>query len=365
MATTVHTTSAHAIRTGVLTVSDTCFHGTAIDRSGDNLKKLLESGELFTAQVVAKDIVEDDKEMIKEKLCVWSDNLKLDLILTTGGTGFSPRDVTPEATKSVLEREAVGMTVTMLTASLSITPLAMLSRPACGTRGHTLIINLPGSFKGSEECFRVVSKGIPHAVDLLRGSHGQVQKTHQALQSQGVVHPPAQPQPLHQEHLLARRHSLQQSPTPHPPAGATHHGHAHNHGHSHSPLHHHGNHSHSEVTTNQVAKRARESPYAMVTVEQAVSQVLQNTSLLDIIIVDLEDALGFYLAEDVFAADPLPPFPASIKDGYAVVAADGIGHRKVMGESSAGDVKWAGEKMKETVKLTASSPGGVADRKRG
>ncbi|XP_076442878.1 gephyrin-like [Babylonia areolata] len=349
MASTEQTTSGHAIRTGVLTVSDTCFKGTADDRSGENLKKLLESGELFSAQVVAKDIVPDEKEAIKQKLCVWSDNLKLDLVLTTGGTGFSGRDVTPEATKSMLEKEAIGMTVAMLSASLNITPLAMLSRPACGTRGNTLIINLPGSSKGSEECLRVVAKGIPHAVDLLRGAKGQVQKTHQALQAQGTIHFPTEPGP--HSPLLTRRHAKQEGPAPHPPTSPPsspshghHHGHHHPHGNGHGRGHNHGHahrlagQTHSEVSTTQVAKRARESPYPLVQVDQAVATVLQHAALLNVVPVQLADALGYYLAEDVHATDPLPPFPASIKDGYAVIAADGVGLRKVMGESSAGDV---------------------------
>nr|KAG5691636.1 hypothetical protein BaRGS_023807 [Batillaria attramentaria] len=93
-----------------------------------------------------------------------------------------------------------------------------------------------------------------------------------------------------------------------------------------------------EVPTSLVSKRARESPYPMVTVDQAVSTVLEETPILSIVTVHLADALGYYLAEDVHASDPLPPFPASIKDGYAVVVADGRGVRKVMGESSAGDM---------------------------
>ncbi|PVD26116.1 hypothetical protein C0Q70_13784 [Pomacea canaliculata] len=329
---TVPKSGAHLIRTGILTVSDSCFQGLATDHSGENIKRLLESGELFTTQVTVKDIVPDDFQEIKNKLCVWSDNLKLDVILTTGGTGFSHRDVTPEATKSVLEREAIGMVVAMLTSSLGITPLAMLSRPCCGTRGHTLIINLPGSAKGSEECLRVVSKAIHHAVDLLRGFHGSIQKVHQALQEQQVVHQHSH-EHKHHHHLLPRRHAQQGSQGPYPPEGQVKGG---NHHHGHLQEHSHSN--HSEVSTRDVAKRARESPYPMVTVDQAVAMVLGVTPVLEAITVTIADALGLYLAEDVYAKDPLPPFPASIKDGYAVVAADGAGLRKVIGESSAGDV---------------------------
>ncbi|KAH9488147.1 hypothetical protein Btru_064951 [Bulinus truncatus] len=136
--------------------------------------------------VVTKDIIPDEQDQIKAKLLHWSDHLKLDLILTTGGTGFACRDVTPEATKAVLEKEALGLAVAMLKGSLEITPMAMLTRLVCGTRGGTLIINLPGSTKGSAECFQIASVAIPHAVDLLRGHKSSVEKTHSALHAEGI-----------------------------------------------------------------------------------------------------------------------------------------------------------------------------------
>ncbi|XP_041352422.1 uncharacterized protein LOC121370940 isoform X1 [Gigantopelta aegis] len=181
------------IQVGILTVSDSCYGGHAEDKSGKNLKQLIEANDLSTAKilhadVVTKEIVPDELEKIKGKLEEWSDHLKLDLILTTGGTGFSPRDVTPEATKAVLEREALGITIAMIVGSLKITSLAMLSRLTCGIRGKTLIINLPGSTKGSEECFRLAVPGIPHAVDLLKDASAHVKVTHDALQSHGVAH---------------------------------------------------------------------------------------------------------------------------------------------------------------------------------
>ncbi|KAH9496106.1 hypothetical protein Btru_012025 [Bulinus truncatus] len=167
-------------------VSDSCYNGTSTDRSGENLKHLVESGKLIKGTVVTKDIIPDEQDQIKAKLLHWSDHLKLDLILTTGGTGFACRDVTPEATKAVLEKEALGLTVAMLKGSLEITPMAMLTRLVCGTRGGTLIINLPGSTKGSAECFQIASVAIPHAVDLLRGHKSSVEKTHSALHAEGI-----------------------------------------------------------------------------------------------------------------------------------------------------------------------------------
>nr|KAI8735146.1 gephyrin-like [Biomphalaria glabrata] len=179
------------INVGILTISDSCYNGSATDRSGENLKHLVETGKLIKGTVVTKDIIPDELDQIKAKLLHWSDHLKLDLILTTGGTGFAHRDVTPEATKAVLEKEAMGLTVAMLKGSLDITPMAMLTRLVCGSRGSTLIINLPGSTKGSSECFQIASVAIPHAVDLLRGHKYQVERTHSALQAEHNISQPS------------------------------------------------------------------------------------------------------------------------------------------------------------------------------
>ncbi|GFN82328.1 ribonuclease t2 [Plakobranchus ocellatus] len=177
------------IRVGILTASDSCFAGTARDKSGENLKQMVEGGAGgFKGTVVAKDILPDEIDQIKAKLVLWSDYLKVDLILTTGGTGFADKDVTPEATKAVILKEAPGMSFAILKGSLEITPLAMLSRLVCGIRNKTLIINLPGSTKGAAECFLIASPGIPHAVDLLRDYKKDVEKTHTALQAEGVKH---------------------------------------------------------------------------------------------------------------------------------------------------------------------------------
>ncbi|XP_062617951.1 uncharacterized protein LOC134279561 isoform X1 [Saccostrea cucullata] len=179
------------IQIGILTVSDRCYRNEAVDESCKNLFVLIHDQKVVPGRVVVTKIVPDEEEQIRSTLEEWSDKRRLNLILTTGGTGFSPRDVTPEATKSVLEKEALGMTLAMLKQSLEVTPLAMLSRLVCGIRGSTLIINLPGSAKASEECLRFVSPGIPHAVDLLRDKTEEIQTTHAALQSRGVEIPTA------------------------------------------------------------------------------------------------------------------------------------------------------------------------------
>jgi molybdenum cofactor synthesis domain-containing protein len=118
--------------------------------------------------VFKQEIVPDDLEIIKEKFQTWSDSGETDLILATGGTGFAPRDVTPEATRSIVERLTPGLDEAMRSASLQITPHAMLSRAVSGVRKRTLIINLPGSPKGATENLQVVLPALEHAVHLLR-----------------------------------------------------------------------------------------------------------------------------------------------------------------------------------------------------
>ncbi|TEA31627.1 hypothetical protein DBR06_SOUSAS7710068, partial [Sousa chinensis] len=136
----------------------------------------------------------------QETLIDWCDEKELNLILTTGGTGFAPRDVTPEATKEVIEREAPGMALAMLMGSLNVTPLGMLSRPVCGIRGKTLIINLPGSKKGSQECFQFILPALPHAIDLLRDAIVKVKEVHDELEDLPSPPPPLSPPPTTSPH---------------------------------------------------------------------------------------------------------------------------------------------------------------------
>jgi molybdenum cofactor synthesis domain-containing protein len=153
------------IRAIVITVSDRCAAGGADDVSGPLLADLLTE---FGAEVYERLIVTDDLENLVEILEIHSK--MADLIVTTGGTGFSPRDNTPEATRRVIEREAPGLAEAMRYKTLEKTPFAMLSRGVCGIRGKCLVINLPGSPKGVAECFNVVKPVLRHAVDQIRGN---------------------------------------------------------------------------------------------------------------------------------------------------------------------------------------------------
>jgi len=153
------------IRFGILTLSDRSAGGERADTSGLALARLVQAeGWSMTKQA----ILPDDESAIRATLIKWVDSSEIDVILTTGGTGFSPRDVTPEATRAVIDRESPGLAEAMRAASLKITPHAMLSRVVTGIRKKTLIVNLPGSPKGAVENLQVVLPVLSHAVQLLQ-----------------------------------------------------------------------------------------------------------------------------------------------------------------------------------------------------
>ena len=153
------------ISVGVLTVSDGGARGTRVDTSGELVCSLIM--RISEAVVSEREVVPDELVAIEGVLREWSDGKHLNLVLTTGGTGLSPRDVTPEATRAVIDREAPGFAEAMRAESLRHTPFGMLSRGVAGTRGRTLIINLPGSPKAVKECLECIQPALPHAVNLL------------------------------------------------------------------------------------------------------------------------------------------------------------------------------------------------------
>ncbi|XP_029972434.1 gephyrin a isoform X2 [Salarias fasciatus] len=454
----VLTNHDHQTRVGILTVSDSCFKNLAEDRSGVNLKDLVHDPSLLGGVISAYKIVPDEIDEIKETLLEWCDEQELNLILTTGGTGFAPRDVTPEATREVIEREAPGMALAMLMGSLNVTPLGMLSRPVCGIRGKTLIINLPGSKKGSQECFQFILPALPHAIDLLREATVRIKSTHAALEQLPSPTP-----------LLANTHANTHSNTHTMERGTQceeeedeeedrrrgrhahnhHHHHHHQHGSSHitaaaiaaktshavvmakgapylpgntpaPPTHftctHHDQQipdsiisrgvqvlprdsaslsstpsespratqatsrlstascptpkvqsrcgsnenilraSHSAVDISKVARRHRMSPFPLTSMDKAFITVLEMTPILGIEVINYRDGLGRVLAQDIYAKDNLPPFPASVKDGYAVRAADGPGDRFIMGESQAGQQPTHTVMPGQVMRVTTGAP---------
>ncbi|XP_062324386.1 gephyrin b isoform X1 [Osmerus eperlanus] len=464
----------HQIRVGVLTVSDSCFRNLAEDRSGINLKDLVHDPSLLGGMITAYKIVPDEIDEIKETLVDWCDEKELNLILTTGGTGFAPRDVTPEATKEVIEREAPGMSLAMLMGSLNVTPLGMLSRPVCGIRGKTLIINLPGSKKGSQECFQFILPALPHAIDLLRDAVVKVKEAADELEDLPSPPPPLSPPPnssprrqtedkgvqcededeekkdsgvastedSSSSHITAASiaakipdaiisrgvqalprdtASLSTTPSESPRAQATsrlstascptpkarlpscsstlsiaeasrREFRAHldevitlksrystldqlqcrleglkDDRRSHrtfssrvqsrcSSKENILRSSHSAVDITKVARRHRMSPFPLTSMDKAFITVLEMTAVLGTEIINYRDGMGRVLAQDVYAKDNLPPFPASVKDGYAVRAADGPGDRFIIGESQAGEQPTHTVMPGQVMRVTTGAP---------
>lgn len=157
------------IRATVITVSDACSRGEREDTSGETLVQLLKD---LGAEIVATCIMNDDLDPLAETLKNFADQPDVNLIVTTGGTGFAPRDNTPEATLAVIERAAPGLAEAMRNETLKQTPMAMISRGVCGIRSGTLIVNLPGSPKAVRESFAVIAPVLKHAIALLAGSPG-------------------------------------------------------------------------------------------------------------------------------------------------------------------------------------------------
>lgn len=154
------------ITVGILTLSDKGARGEREDLSGVEIKRLVTE---IPAEVKAYEVIPDEKYLIKDKLIEYADDLGLDVIITTGGTGVSPRDVTPDATLEVIDKEIPGMAEVMRFESLKKTPRAMISRAVVGLRGRTLIINLPGSPKGVRENLSAILPAISHAVEKIKG----------------------------------------------------------------------------------------------------------------------------------------------------------------------------------------------------
>uniref|UniRef100_A0A8D3DHW7 Gephyrin n=1 Tax=Scophthalmus maximus TaxID=52904 RepID=A0A8D3DHW7_SCOMX len=384
----VLTNHDHQTRVGILTVSDSCFKNLAEDRSGVNLKDLVHDPSL-----------------------------------------------------EVIEREAPGMALAMLMGSLNVTPLGMLSRPVCGIRGKTLIINLPGSKKGSQECFQFILPALPHAIDLLREATVRIKSTHAALEQ--LPSPSSLLANTHTNahsnmHTMERGTQCEEEEDEEEDHSRGHHVHNHHHpqhGSSHitaadiaaktshavvmakgspylpgttpipdsitsrgvqvlprdsaslsstpseSPRATQATSrlstascptpkvqsrcgsnenilraSHSAVDISKVARRHRMSPFPLTSMDKAFITVLEMTPILGIEVINYRDGLGRVLAQDIYAKDNLPPFPASVKDGYAVRAADGPGDRFIMGESQAGQQPTHTVMPGQVMRVTTGAP---------
>ena len=151
---------------GIITISDKGSRGERSDKSGPAIR---DSFSAVESQVVKYEVIPDELDIIARKLAQWADEGIVDIILTTGGTGLGPRDVTPEATLSVVDKVVPGLAEMMRARTFSTTPLSLLSRAVAGVRKKCLIINLPGSPKAVQECLEVILPAIPHAVEIIKG----------------------------------------------------------------------------------------------------------------------------------------------------------------------------------------------------
>ncbi|KAK4187099.1 Gephyrin [Podospora australis] len=308
---------SHPLRAAILVVSTTAAQDPSTDKAEATLRDVFEQdggGQWAVTEVqIVSDVVADIQHQIKQ----WTDTKDghVNLVVTTGGTGFAITDGTPEAVSPLLHKQAPGLVHGMLSASLAVTPFAMMSRPVAGVRNKTVIVTLPGSPKGAKENLQAVVKTLPHACLQAEGANsralhsGGVKK----LEKEAGITEGAKPD-THQKHSHSHDH----------------HGHSH-HSHSHHAHHHHGHGAltrHTNPSSNPKSndpslgpsRRHRSSPYPMLSVDDALSLIAEHTPQPEVTTSSVSPELvGSVLAQDVHGSAPVPAFRASIVDGYAVV----------------------------------------------
>ncbi|OJJ66829.1 hypothetical protein ASPBRDRAFT_200456 [Aspergillus brasiliensis CBS 101740] len=303
----------NTLKVAILIVSDTASQDPSTDRVGDTLTTVISAeGSNNWGQPVIK-IVPDNVLDIQRSICDWTDGPNwVNLVVVSGGTGFATKDITPEAVSPLIHRHASGLVHGMIAASLKVTPFAMMSRPVAGVRDKTLIVTVPGSPKGAKENVEAIIKLLPHACSQAAGANSR------ALHAGGVK-------------KLEAEAGVSSAPSP-SGSKADHHHHHHHH-------HHHGDHGHGHGHAVPRAhtspserpqsndpnagpnRRYRESPYPMLSVDEALKLISQNTPEPTIIEAPVTTALvGSVIAEDVYATEAVPAYRASIVDGYAVIA---------------------------------------------
>ncbi|CCG83915.1 protein of unknown function [Taphrina deformans PYCC 5710] len=316
------------------------------DKSGPKLVEMLNK-ESSTWAVAATAICPDVVQDIQKIVTRWADVDRYNVIVTSGGTGFAKRDVTPEAIKVLLDKEAPGLVHAMFDKSFTITPLAAMARLVAGVRKESLVITVPGSPKGAVENLEAILKLLPHASDLVtdavnsRAVHAKGTKSIE--EAAGLTGPPAQDTPTLQEP------TEQQS------------------GHTHHPHHHHHHHDHghkhmSNDPSESVTRRARSSPYPMISVADALALVLEHTpspitTTIPINGHDCDHAVtGYFVSEDILAREAVPAYRASIVDGYAAVASDGPGTYPVVSVSHANPDGVPGLRSGQIARITTGAP---------
>lgn len=287
------------MKIAILVVSDTCALDSTTDLTGPALLKAINSASIAgatTLKYVADDM-DDIQSSVKELVAE-----RYSVILTAGGTGFSPRDNTPEAVKPLIEKDAPGLVAAMLNKGLQITSLAAIARPVAGVISDTLIVTLPGSPKGALENFGAIQDVIPHAVTLLGGANSR--KFHSGTEVGSVI------SPYSVSNLDSGSHSRITASHIEPQKHTCSHSHSHAH-----PAH--GVHTGPKFFG--PAFRDRTSPFPLIPFDDALEIVMQNTAPPVSGDCSLEDSLGCVLSKDIVAPINIPSFRASIVDGYAVV----------------------------------------------
>lgn len=337
-------TMVRPISVAILTVSDTCARDATQDKSGPRLAELFsrdESSWRVVETSICADVVEDIQRIVRR----WTDEVGVGVVLTSGGTGFAKRDVTPEAIKPLLDKEAPGLVHAMFRRSFEITPLAAMARLVAGVRKDSMIVTVPGSPKGAVENAEAIIKLLPHASELASDAVNSRQVHAQGAKSieEAAGLAPAAPSP--------QAGAMAGATSQHACGGQ----HDHSHGHRHK----------TQVSNDpslSVTKRARESPYKMISVTDALNLVLKNTPLaqtteLPIYGLDSDYRVeGHVVSEDLYAKESVPAYRASIVDGYAVIASDGPGSYPVVSVSHASPGSVSELKPGQITRITTGAP---------
>ncbi|ESZ89841.1 gephyrin [Sclerotinia borealis F-4128] len=311
------------LKAAILVVSTTAAKDASTDSSGPILKDVFEEiGGQW--EVVETKMVTDSVTDIQRSVMSWTDQENaVNVVITTGGTGFAVSDNTPEAIAPLLHKQAPGLVHGMLAASLAVTPFALMSRPVAGVRNKTIIVTLPGSPKGAKENLQSILKLLPHA--CLQAAGADSRELHaggvKKLENDAGIGSAVSSRPAHSHnHIHSHSHSHD-------------HGHSHNHSHGHAmPVRHTA--PDENPRSNDPAlgptRRSRSSPYPMISVDEALGLIETHTPPPQAVEVDVNgDIVGSFLAEDVTANEAVPAYRASIVDGYAVIATEGKSNKGV------------------------------------
>ncbi|KAI9741456.1 MAG: hypothetical protein M1818_004262 [Claussenomyces sp. TS43310] len=321
---------ASNLRAVVLVVSTTAAKDPSSDASSGILADVFEKEGAGQWQVMETQVVGDVAVDIQRTITRWTDREDpVNLIISTGGTGFAASDITPEAVAPLLHRHAPGLVHGMLSASLAVTPFALMSRPVAGTRNKTIIVTLPGSPKGAKENLESILKLLPHA--CLQAAGGNSRSMHvggvKKLEADAGISASTtavSAASSHSAHMHTHAHTHLRD-----------HSHVYSHDHSHGhtmPIRHTAasENPRSNDPTQGPSRRYRDSPYPILSVEEAASLIKQHTPPPQIITAKVDGSLiGCILAEDVTATEAVPAYRASIVDGYAVIASTETSSRGV------------------------------------